>query len=639
MNRISLFSFVCMICCNIYAQQITRTIDGIRYVLENGYAQVARQDKSLSGDIVIPQSVTYEGNSYIVNSIIYPTNTTSYGGHTSISAEGGAFQGSSITSITIPSTITTLSSCAFINCSSLKKVVLPSTLRSIDFGCFAYCRSLEQIDIPDNTSTISEWAFGGCSSLRSIVLPSKMTTLSRAVFYQSGLESIEIPNTINWMFEGCLETNTLKHVKMYARDITKVSYTESCFGDVSDTELLVPIDSKVFYQEYFPWRKFKSITEFDDGHSGEPITPSSSIITFEGLRYKISDNGKAEVAQQDNSILTGDIVIPESITIGGVNYTVSGIVNPTNTTSYGGYTSISAEGGAFQGSSITSITIPSTITTLSSCAFINCSSLKKVVLPSTLRSIDFGCFAYCRSLEQIDIPDNTSTISEWAFGGCSSLRSIVLPSKMTTLSRAVFYQSGLESIEIPNTINWMFEGCLETNTLKHVKMYARDITKVSYTESCFGDVSDTELLVPIHSKQQYQEYYPWMNFKALAEFGYSVTLSASEGGYVSSSHDVVLYDGEQLEIKVIPQAGYKLASLIINDINVTEDVLDGIYTLSSVDKNIIVQATFSIESSINEVTIDYTPIHKTMYNLNGTFCKYPQKGHIYIIKKQKRMFR
>ena len=38
MNRISLFSFVCMICCNIYAQQITRTIDGIRYVLENGYA-------------------------------------------------------------------------------------------------------------------------------------------------------------------------------------------------------------------------------------------------------------------------------------------------------------------------------------------------------------------------------------------------------------------------------------------------------------------------------------------------------------------------------------------------------------------------------------------------------------------------
>ena len=109
MNRISLFSFVCMICCNIYAQQITRTIDGIRYVLENGYAQVARQDKSLSGDIVIPQSVTYEGNSYIVNSIIYPTNTTSYGGHTSISAEGGAFQGCSITSITIPSTITTVS--------------------------------------------------------------------------------------------------------------------------------------------------------------------------------------------------------------------------------------------------------------------------------------------------------------------------------------------------------------------------------------------------------------------------------------------------------------------------------------------------------------------------------------------------
>lgn len=202
------------------------------------------------------------------------------------------------------------------------------------------------------------------------------------------------------------------------------------------------------------------------------------MITFDGLRYKITDDGDAQVAQQDNFTLSGDIVIPEKVSFGGNDYTVNSFVYPTNTATYGGHTSISAERGAFQGGSIISVTLPKTITTLSSCAFINCSKLQKVTLPETLTSIGFGCFAYCSSLTDIVFPSNVSSVSEWAFGGCASLKTINIPENLTTLSRAVFYNSGLEEVTIPATIRQMVEGCLSVNTLKKVYMHIEDILKL-----------------------------------------------------------------------------------------------------------------------------------------------------------------
>ena len=289
-----------MVGTDVRGEQVTAVINGLRYLLNDGNAQVARQDKSLSGDI--------------------------YGGHTSISAEGGAFQGSSITSVTIPKTITSLSSCAFIGCSELQKVILPETLTSIGFGCFAYCSSLTDIVLPSNVSSVSEWALGGCTSLKTINIPENLTTLSRAVFYNSGLEEITIPATVRQMVEGCLSTSTLKKVTIYVRDITGISYTESCFGNVNNTDLYVPEGSKYIYQEYYPWREFKSIVEFDDGHVGEPINPLEMMITVDGLRYKITDDGFAQVGQQDNSTLSGDIIIPEKISFGGNDYIVNSIL-------------------------------------------------------------------------------------------------------------------------------------------------------------------------------------------------------------------------------------------------------------------------------------------------------------------------
>ena len=81
---------------------------------------------------------------------------------------------------------------------------IPSSLRSVTvtggnilYGAFRNCTSLTSITIPNSVTSIEEWAFGGCDSLTSIVIPDSVTSIADCAF--SGcvsLESIIIPNSV-----------------------------------------------------------------------------------------------------------------------------------------------------------------------------------------------------------------------------------------------------------------------------------------------------------------------------------------------------------------------------------------------------------------------------------------------------------
>ena len=517
-KRICSIAVLFIVVCTLQAASFSAKIDGIMYILNSGYAKVGVQDEKLSGDIVIPEKVTYNNTTYTVNSLIEPTQTHIYGGHTSISADNAAFQGCAITSITLPSTITSISNCAFISCKNLKKVVLPSTLKYIGWGSFAYCSSLSDIQLPKGLTSISAWAFGGCSNLKKIELPNGITSLSDAVFKNCGFEDFTIPANITRISSQSLSMSSLKSVRTFIRDITRVNYEESCFANVEQMSLYIPIGTKFIYEEYYPWRGFGNIEEFDDGHSGEIVTPKEIIKKVDGIRYALYEDGTATVIQQDKDELSGDIVIPERLTVGGNEYTVTGLAYPKSTTSNGGLSSISAESAAFQGCAITSITLPSTITSISSCAFISCKNLKKVVLPSTLKDIGWGSFAYCSSLSDIQLPKGLTSMSAWAFGGCSNLKKIELPNGITSLSDAVFKNCGFEDFTIPANITRISSQSLSMSSLKSVRTFIRDITRVNYEESCFANVEQMSLYIPIGTKFIYEEYYPWRGFGNIEEF-------------------------------------------------------------------------------------------------------------------------
>ena len=588
-----------------YAQTVVN-VNGLRFQIENGNAIVGRQDRELSGDIVIPSSIDYEGQTYSVTGIVGPIDTHSYGGMSSISADEAAFQGTAITSVTLPTTITNINTCAFINCSYLQKVVLPEGITSIGWGAFAYCSSLTEINLPNSLQSLSAWSFGGCSSLKSINIPENITNLPDAVFKNCGFESFDIPAQITRLGRESLNMYGLKSVKSYIRDITRIYYHDECFGNVTDKTLYIPNGSRFIYQEYNPWRKFATIEEFDDGHTGEPINPIELIATVNDIRYKIFDDGTAILIQQNES-LSGEIVIPETITVGEKSYTVNGIIGPNDTHSWGNMNSISADGAAFQGTAITSITLPTTISNINTCAFINCSKLQKVVLPETITSIGWGAFAYCSSLTEINLPNSLQSLSAWAFAGCRELKQIAIPKQITTLPSACFKESGLNYIDIPENVVSMQNLCLNTSSLSYVKIYQSDINLIWTSDNAFGtydNIQNTDLFVPRGCKTNYIQTYPWAKFRSIDEFGFIVNIDNNDGGKITASKTIVLYNDEKIRLTISPNTGYSLESLSINGIDVTKDIVNGEYIVSDINEDLNIVGVFIINKYKLTYTVD-----------------------------------
>ena len=84
-------------------------VDGIYYDIYGTTAKVTQGGVKYSGDIVIPESITFENSKYSVTSI-----------------GDGTFSGcSSLTSVTIPNSVTSIGDRAFRNCRSLQSIIIP----------------------------------------------------------------------------------------------------------------------------------------------------------------------------------------------------------------------------------------------------------------------------------------------------------------------------------------------------------------------------------------------------------------------------------------------------------------------------------------------------------------------------------
>ena len=168
---------------------------------------------------------------------------------------------------------------------------------------------------------------------------------------------------------------------------------------------------------------------------------------------------------------TGDVVIPENVTLYGTTYSVTSIGNYafdacTGLTSITIPNSVTSIGiNAFDAcTGLTSITIPNSVTSIEESAFSGCTRLRNVTIGNGVTSIGDHAFYKCSSLTSITIPNSVTFISWNAFSGCSSLTSITIPNSVTSIGYNAFEGcKGLTSVTIGNSVTGIgksaFSGC------------------------------------------------------------------------------------------------------------------------------------------------------------------------------------
>ena len=155
--------------------------------------------------VTIPSSVTSIGDNAFNNctgltSVTIPSSVTSIG--------VGAFSNSGLTSIIIPGSVTIINDNDFSYCYSLASVTIPSSVTSIGGSAFNHCTGLTSVTIPSSVTSIGGSAFNNCTGLTSVGIPSSVTRIDSYAFNKcTGLTSVTIPNSVttisNYTFYNC----------------------------------------------------------------------------------------------------------------------------------------------------------------------------------------------------------------------------------------------------------------------------------------------------------------------------------------------------------------------------------------------------------------------------------------------------
>lgn len=189
-----------------------------------------------SGNINIPESVTYEGVNYSVTSL----------GRKAFS------ECSSLTSVNIPNNVTSIGSNAFENCTSLMSVNIPNSVMSIGECAFRGCTSLTSINIPNSVTSVGSSAFHDCTGLTSITIPNSVMSIGSNAFYGcSGLTSFNIPNSVTRIEPGSFWNCTGLTSVTIPNSVTSIGYLafSGCYGltSINIPNSVTSIEFEAFY--------------------------------------------------------------------------------------------------------------------------------------------------------------------------------------------------------------------------------------------------------------------------------------------------------------------------------------------------------------------------------------------------------
>ncbi len=404
------------------------------------------KDGSYSGDIVIPESITYGGAVYTVNKIAV----------FAFSADKG------VTSISIPNTVTEIGQDAFWNCKGLKTLTIPSSVKEMGSTPFAYCL------------------------LNPLVFEGALNSYS-GIFTDLDVNSMIL----------CPKSEVSKIRRYFKGEVYEI-------GSVNE------IDQDGLHYRLFSETKVATLTgpTTPDEQLGEIAIPN--VIEYEGITYrvtKIEKNAFYHNAQLTSVTLGDNISEIGEYAFSWCYHLIEAKLSPAmKTIPTGAFQHSDAMRNVYIPEGVTEIKdnafadcymlgygeplrLPSSVRAISDLAFTNCRGLKdievhesnnyyksfegvlynrqmtklilcpqsntvgKFTMPDGVYEIGSNAFKDCTAITSIDMPNSVYTIGGFAFSGCYNLWHLGISQKVNSIGPAAFYNcKGLNTIILPRSL-------------------------------------------------------------------------------------------------------------------------------------------------------------------------------------------
>ena len=405
------------------------------------------QKKTLSeyfGDdtsIVVPEFCTNIGRTAFASKSI---ERISFNSSTTLSLSSYAFDESQLKEIELPKCLKSIGEYCFNRCYKLEKVTFDDecSLSMIPDQCFYSCTSLKEINIPRNVQKICNESFLLCSKLKTLDLKqTRIESIGESAFSQSGVTRFEFPQTLVSIGDNSFEKCDVKSVDFSQAKIASVP--KSCFSECKSLESIIFSDST----------ETINILAFNKCQSLKNIT----------LPYKIST---VETHSFTGCLLLESVILKKNCMLKTIKpRAFANCPNLIKLVVDEDDEKFIFEKGALLSKNRTDLTffLPSSKTTV-------------FVVPSTVKTVGTSAFEECTNLQMIIFPDNgTSKIEFRAFAGCTRLKYVHLPDSLTSIGEQAF--EGCERLKC---------GSIYTSNLDSIKEMLQNIgvDPIAYSTNC-----------------------------------------------------------------------------------------------------------------------------------------------------------
>ena len=451
----------------------------------------------------------FEGCSGLT-SLTIPSSVTSIGEM--------AFNGcSGLTSLTIPSSVTSIGNYAFSDCRGLTNLTIPSSVISIGRGVFSDCSGLTSLTIPSGVTSINDYTFNGCSGLTNLTIPSGVTSIGHYAFDScSGLTNLTIPSGVKSIgvcaFWGCSGLTNLT---------IPSSVTEICdnafWGCKGLTSLIIPasvtkiskgafcncsgLTSIYAYLEKIPKLGSNVFTGCDAKNCILYVPTGtyddyfvSEFGYFENIVDGINKDGllttQVTIKLDEAGTLPYKISANEKNLI--TNLKIVGKINGTDLKFIREMAGSDFNGDKTDGK-LSILDLSEAKIVAGGSAYISYNGFCQYTYNDKL---GYYAFYGCSGLTSLTIPSSVTWIGGEAFRGCSGLTSLTIPSGVTWIGYGAFEGcSGLTSLTIPSGVTSIdyqtFYGCSGLTSLT----IPSSVTSIG--ESAFSGCSGlTSLTIP-----------------------------------------------------------------------------------------------------------------------------------------------